>query len=96
MRGEMVTPMSEERLSIIDRKLDRLAEAVVSLARMEERMLGFIRRMDKADETQEETETRLHELESSASRRGVVYRLTDKAVWLMLGSVIAGLVSRVI
>ena len=42
--------MSEEqRLDRIEQKLDKLADAVVSLARMEERMLTLFKRMDSHD-----------------------------------------------
>ena len=35
------------RLSRIEEKLDKLADAVVSLARMEERMLSIFKRIEK-------------------------------------------------
>jgi hypothetical protein len=43
--------MEDLRLSRIESKLDKLADAVVSLARMEERMLTLFKRIDQYEET---------------------------------------------
>ena len=38
--------MSEERLSRVENKLDKLSEAVVEMARMEERLLTIFKRLE--------------------------------------------------
>ena len=81
--------MSEERLSRIETKLDTLAEAVVSLARMEERMVTLFRRMDKYDEQQTKSLDRLLVLEKSHIAGGVWGYIGDKALWLAVGGLIA-------
>ena len=44
----------DQRLERIEKKLDTLSDAVVSLARMEERMITLFKRMDNYDENQRE------------------------------------------
>ena len=41
--------MSEERLSRMEDKLDKLSEAVVEMARMEERLLTVFKRLEHMD-----------------------------------------------
>lgn len=44
--------MEEQRLARIEQKLDKLSEAVISLARMEERIIILFNRMDTYDARQ--------------------------------------------
>lgn len=45
--------MSDEaRLERIEKKLDEVGQAIVALARMEERMITLFKRMDKLDQEQ--------------------------------------------
>ena len=44
--------MTEDRLTRIEDKLDKLSNAVVTLARMEERMITVFKRMDHIDDQQ--------------------------------------------
>ena len=44
--------MTDERLMRIEDKLDKLSNAVVTLARMEERMITLFKRMDHYDDEQ--------------------------------------------
>ena len=41
--------MSDERLSRMEDKLDKLSEAVVEMARMEERLLTIFKRLEHMD-----------------------------------------------
>ena len=51
------------RLNRIEEKLDKVGEAVISLARMEEKMITLFNKMDSYDKKQEKIEERLSELE---------------------------------
>ena len=44
--------MEEQRLARIEQKLDKLSEAVISLARVEERIIILFNRMDTYDARQ--------------------------------------------
>ena len=81
--------MDDARLARIESKLDKLSDAVVSLARMEERMLTLFKRMDKYEATQASLEDRVTEVEKISVSRGAVFRLVDKAAWIIVGVVVA-------
>ena len=42
--------MEDERLSRMETKIDKLSEAVVAMARMEERMITVFKRFDMSDD----------------------------------------------
>jgi hypothetical protein len=81
--------MEEQRLARIELKLDKLSEAVVSLARMEERMITLFNRMDGYDIRQNNIEDRVSEVEKITVSRGAVFRLVDKLIWIVVGLVTA-------
>lgn len=78
--------MSEDRLTRIEDKLDKMSEAITLLARMEERMVTLFKRMDKYDEAQGKLLTRVEAVEKVTIQRGVVYHLIDKGFWLVAGA----------
>jgi hypothetical protein len=78
--------MSEDqRLGRIEEKLDKLADAVVGLARMEERMLTLFKRIEKYEEKQEELVERVSAIELEDAGKNSIYRILDKSVWLVVG-----------
>ena len=82
--------MSDDpRLGRIEEKLDKLADAVVSLARMEERMLTIFKRIEQYENRQEQLETRVNSLEIDDAGKNSIYRILDKSVWLVVGVAVA-------
>jgi len=81
--------MEDLRLSRIESKLDKLADAVVSLARMEERMLTLFKRIDQYEERQQKIEERVNDLEMEDAGKNSVIRILEKATWLALGIALA-------
>ena len=88
--------MEEQRLARIEHKLDKLSEAVVSLARMEERMITLFNRMDGYDIRQSNIEDRVSEVEKITVSRGAVFRLVDKLIWIVVGLVTAVVIEGII
>ncbi len=84
--------MSEDRLTRIEDKLDKMSEAITLLARMEERMVTLFKRMDKYDENQSKLTDRVSAVEKVTLQRGVVYHLIDKGFWLVVGAGLAWIV----
>ena len=80
--------MSEERLARIENKVDNLAEAMVLMARIEERMITIFKRMDRQDEAQSNVEAKLAILEKHSVKRGVVETAIDKLLWLVVGGAV--------
>jgi hypothetical protein len=64
--------MSEEnRLERIEKKLDEMSKAIISLARMEERMVTLFKRMDAYDDQQDKLSDRLSKVEKVSGADGV-------------------------
>lgn len=81
--------MDTHRLSRIEDKLDKLAEAVVSLARMEERMVTIFNRMGKNEERQEGLERRIDEVEDNIISNGATLRFAERVFWVVLSAAIS-------
>jgi len=88
--------MEDQRLSRIEQKLDKLSEAVVSLARMEERIITLFNRMDTYDARQLNMEDRMADVEKVTISRGAVFRLVDKLIWIVVGLVTAVVIEGVL
>ena len=74
------------RLNRIEEKLDKVGEAIISLARMEERMITLFRRMDTYDERQNVIEGRVTKVEVTHASGAWV----ERVVWLIVGGLVMG------
>ena len=81
--------MSDLRLGRIEEKLDKLADAVVSLARMEERMLTLFKRIEQYEIRQVKLEERVTDLEMEDAGKNSIFRIVDKLTWVVLGGLLA-------
>lgn len=81
--------MSDERLTRIETKLDKLADAMIAMARMEEKMITLFKRMDKYDEGQGKIDVRLQSIEKNNIQTNTFGYLVDKAIWIILGAAAA-------
>ena len=73
----------DQRLERIEKKLDQMSEAIVSLARMEERMVTLFRRMDAYDERQSEMGKRVDTLEKRQGINGQTLRFAERLFWII-------------
>ena len=55
--------MNDNRLSRMEEKLDKLSEAVISMARIEDRMISVFKRLERVDEGSNKADKRMGELE---------------------------------
>jgi hypothetical protein len=78
----------DERLERIERKLDTMAEAIVTLARMEERMVTLFRRMDTYDQAQTQIAERLNKLERHVGTNGQALRFAERLFWIVAAGLI--------
>jgi hypothetical protein len=74
------------RLNRIEEKLDKVGEAIISLARMEERMITLFKRMDTYDHQQSLLETRVNSIEVKNASGAWIERF----IWIIIGAVITG------
>jgi hypothetical protein len=84
--------MDEKRLDRIEEKIDKLADAITAIARVEEKMLASNNRVDALEIRIIRTEKDLNDIAILARKNSGVAAFADKAFWLIIGSII-GLVS---
>ena len=73
----------EKRLERIEKKLDEMSEAIVSLARMEERMITLFKRMDSYDDEQTRLSDRVSKIEKVSGADGVTLRFLERIFWIV-------------
>ena len=76
--------MTDERLTRIEDKLDKLSNAVVTLARMEERMITIFKRMDNFDVQQKHMWDRVRKLDEISASRGQKLHFMERIWWIVL------------
>ena len=80
--------MNDNRLSRMEEKLDKLSEAVISMARIEDRMISVFKRLDRVDEGFNKSDKRMGELEQTSIKRGQTIAFSERLFWIILtGSV---------
>jgi hypothetical protein len=82
--------MSDDaRLERIEKKLDEVGQAIVALARMEERMITLFKRMDKLDQEQSQHSRRLQVIEGNVGSNGHMLRFVERVFWIVVSAAIA-------
>ena len=76
----------DARLERIEKKLDQVGDAIVALARMEERMITLFRRMDTLDADQANQGRRLTLVESKVGNNGQALRFAERVFWIVAPS----------
>ena len=80
--------MTEDRLTRIEDKLDKLSHAVVTLARMEERMITVFKRMDNIDDQQNAMWDRIVKLDQITASRGHKLQFFERISWIVFTAAI--------
>jgi hypothetical protein len=79
--------MSDDaRLERIEKKLDQVGDAIVALARMEERMITLFKRMDGLDAEQTAHSRRLMLIENRVGSNGQALRFAERVFWIVATS----------
>ena len=82
--------MSDDaRLERIEKKLDEVGQAIVALARMEERMITLFKRMDKLDQEQVGHGRRLQVIEGNVGNNGQALRFAERVFWILVTAGVA-------
>ena len=68
----------------VDKKLDEINEAIVTLARIDERIVTLFKRMDRYETTQEEHGDRIAELQKSSESRIAVFSRAERFLWIVI------------
>lgn len=87
--------MSDDaRLERIEKKLDEVGQAIVALARMEERMITLFKRMDTLDQEQTQQGRRLQLVESKTGNNGQMLRFAERVFWIVVTAGVAFIFTR--
>ena len=76
--------MEDEQLSRMKTKIDKLSEAVVAMARMEERMITVFKRLGMSDVVWKKYDDRINEIERKALIRGQKIAFAERIFWMIL------------
>jgi len=79
----------QDRLSRMESKIDKLSDAVIALARMEERLVTVFNRMNKYDKKQEEMDEKVTELATHVSTNGQTLRFAERVFWILASGAIS-------
>lgn len=75
--------MSDDRLDRIEEKVDKLADAMVEMARMEERLITVFKRMDDMGGMLKKMDDRLDDMERQAIVRGQKIAFAERIFWMI-------------
>ena len=75
--------MSDDRLDRIEGKVDKLADAIIQMARMEERLVSVFKRMDNTEATLKKLDNRLDDIERQAISRGQKIAFAERIFWMI-------------
>lgn len=76
----------DHRLERIENKLDTMSDAIVALARLDERMITLFKRMDTLDADQAAQGRRLHIVEGKVGNNGQALRFAERVFWIVATS----------
>ena len=79
--------MIDERLSRMETKIDKLSEAVMAMARMEERMITVFKRLDMSDVAWKKYDDRMNEIELKVLIGGQKIAFAERIFWMILTGV---------
>lgn len=82
--------MSDDaRLERIEKKLDQMSEAIIAMARMEERMITLFKRMDTLDQEQSHHGRRITLVENKVGSNGQSLRFAERVFWIVVTAAVA-------
>ena len=88
--------MSDDaRLERIEKKLDQMSEAIIAMARMEERMITLFKRMDTLDQEQTHHGRRLTLVEGRVGSNGQSLRFAERVFWIVITAAVAFAFTRI-
>ena len=87
-----MSDIQEHRLEKIEEKLDRLADAVVSIARIEERVATVLRQNDRFFIRMDKIEQRLDDVEAQSDVNSNTGRFIERFMWIVVAAAIGLLV----
>jgi|10_taG_2_1085330.scaffolds.fasta_scaffold12290_3 predicted nuclease with TOPRIM domain len=82
----MTQAQNERRLERVEEKLDKLTEAVVSIARIEERVNTVLKHHDRFFNRLDKLEARVEDVETKSVLNRNAIRIAERFVWVLITS----------
>jgi septal ring factor EnvC (AmiA/AmiB activator) len=80
----------ESRFDRLEVKLDKLADAIATIARVEEKIIASNEHLRKAEKRIEKTQTDVDNLYEIVRKNSMIVKFIDKIFWLIITPIIAG------
>ena len=80
--------MTEDRLQRMEDKVDGMSQALITMARMEERLITVLEGRDAFDETAKKIDDRRNEAEKQAIARGQKIAFAERLFWMVLSGAV--------
>jgi hypothetical protein len=68
----------------VDKKLDEINQAIVTLARIDERIVTLFKRVERYENTQEEHTDKIADLEKSSESQIAVFSRAERFLWIII------------
>jgi phage shock protein A len=75
--------MTKERLQRIEDKVDDMGQAILALARMEEKVITIFKRLDNMEDSFKKFDERMDEAEKQAIARGQKIAFAERFFWMI-------------
>ena len=75
--------MTKERLQRIEDKVDDMGQAILALARMEEKVITIFKRLDNMEASFKKFDERMDEAEKQAIARGQKIAFAERFFWMI-------------
>ena len=82
----MTQVQNERRLERVEEKLDKLAEAVISIARIEERVNTVLKHHDRFFNRLDKLEVRVDNVESKSLMNQNAISIAERFIWVLITS----------
>lgn len=92
---EVLRRMSDSRLERIEKKIDQLSDAMVTLARAEEKLIGMEKNNQIIYDRLNRHSEKIDHLEATCDDNANTIAIMTKGMWLLFGTAVMAIVSRV-
>jgi len=82
---------TEDRLTRIEQKVDKLGEAMISMARAEEKITGLKTDYDKMYERMNKLSAKLDDIQSKVDENARTVSLVNKLFWVVIVAVVGSI-----
>lgn len=72
----------------VESKIDQLSEAVVALARVEERVIALFKRVDSYEQKQELLAEKIEDMDKTLAKKSLLLAIFEKATWIAASAAI--------